>query len=176
MTFRPIRCARRKVVAPLRKHRTVIESPHAVPRHAIVLAFEQPDRTGPGEPHPGLRGMSGREEKHMIERKPLSARVVLRQRGVLVFFLWPKFRGSFRFLPRAASIPGSIDGRPQVSGLYGGEERSAAPRILHHMMRLGSEKPRFPKVPLAATGPEAPGALACSQNPSIRPRGGNRLR
>src|SRR5206468_3067513 len=48
VAFRTLRSSGSEVIAPLRQNGAVVESRHAIPTHSVILALEQPDRTGAG--------------------------------------------------------------------------------------------------------------------------------
>src|SRR5215831_15967710 len=99
MTFRAIRRPGSKVVAPFGEGRIVIESGNPIPRHAIVFAFEKPDRTGSREPDAGLAGVSWCEKEYVIEREPLPPSIVRVEVGIPILFFRPKTRRPFGLFP-----------------------------------------------------------------------------
>src|SRR5262245_27693095 len=122
--------------------------------------------------------MPGREEKHVVNRYSLAPCILGRQIGVGIFFFGPAHRRAFRFLPCAPVIGRSVYSRAKVPRANRRQNRSGAPRILHHMVNLTTKEPRLFQPPFRLAtrwSPQGPTTLACSDDPCIRPFGGYRL-
>src|SRR5579885_668647 len=67
-----------------------------------------------------------------------------------------------RFPPRAATVGGAIDRRPEVPGLRGHQENPPLTRVLHDVVDDVAEKLRPRKLPAARAGigPQREGPLA----------------
>src|SRR6266849_3020396 len=109
--------------------------------------------------------MPRREPEHVLDREAFLARSGLRER-----------RRALRFLPGAARVGGTEDGRSEVARAHGAEQRLPVARVEHHMVDDLPEKVGTCERPAAARAVRADEKRALARSDEQRHRSRSRTR
>ena len=127
--LRPVRRAVLDRSHPRPELRVVVDGGERLPGDAAVVGAEEPLRRRPGVPGTRLGRMAGREPERVVDGAAVP--LALRERG------WPG-----RLLPGPAEVGGTEDGRTQVPGLRGRQQRAPVARVEHEVAEHVAEEVR----------------------------------